>query len=226
MQKFSIQEWTQGQATKQEFRNVAQACKGWFQESQSSAWVEACRGAKVNNSFYSYIGSKRLNKRNVSPLWNGVDDLVTVDTEKAEQPYQHQQGLPGCCAWSLGSGIRMTSSGWGLNLTHPSPWDLMSCVQGGGGNRPKSQPGLCHLWRIVEMRRSPRWLEMSSASSKKGQMIWGTTGWSAFLFVPKKVKEQVQWDHISEHVKEKKRTGSNEHGLTMGKSCPGNLMAV
>lgn len=200
--------------------------RGGFRKAKALLELRLARGVKVNNCFYNYIGSKRLNKGNVSPLCNEVDDLVTVDTEKAEQPYQHQQGLLGCCAWSLGSGIRMTSSGWGLNLTHPSPWDLMSCVQGGGGNRPKSQPGLCHLWRTVEIRGSPWWLEMSSASSKKGQMIWGITGWSAFLFVPKKVKEQVQLDHISEHEKEKKRTGSNEHGLTMGKSCPGNLMAI
>jgi len=37
MQKCSTQGWTQGQATKEEVRNVAQACKEQFQESQSSS---------------------------------------------------------------------------------------------------------------------------------------------------------------------------------------------
>lgn len=45
-------------------------------------------------------------------------------------------------------------------------------------------------------------------------------------FVPKKVKEQVHLDHISEHVKEKKKTGSSEHELTVGKSRLGNLMTI
>lgn len=34
--------------------------------------------------FYSYTGSKRLNKENVSPLLNGRGGLVSVDTDKAE----------------------------------------------------------------------------------------------------------------------------------------------
>ena len=56
-----------------------------FRKARALLKLRLARGIKDNKSFYNYIGSKRLNKGNVSPLRNGVDDLVTADADKAEQ---------------------------------------------------------------------------------------------------------------------------------------------
>lgn len=56
-----------------------------FRKAKALLELRFARGVKVNKSFYTYIGSKRLNKGNVSALRNGLDDLMTADTDKAEQ---------------------------------------------------------------------------------------------------------------------------------------------
>jgi len=74
----------------------------WYQARQSSAAGKSCKHHKDNKqSFYCYINSKRLNKKNMGQLLNGEDDLVTTETGKAEVLNVvfafvfHQQGLPG-----------------------------------------------------------------------------------------------------------------------------------
>lgn len=78
--KASYRRWKQGCATKEKFRNTAQACRdGVCLEVMLPSDIRCNR-----KGFSGYIGSKRLNKENVSPLLNGRDGLVTVDTDKAE----------------------------------------------------------------------------------------------------------------------------------------------
>lgn len=73
----------------------------WYQERQSSVACKTCKRHKdKKKSFYCYINSKRLNKENVGQLLNGVGDLVTTETDKAEVLNVffafvfYQQGLP------------------------------------------------------------------------------------------------------------------------------------
>lgn len=55
-----------------EFRNIAQACGGGVRETKLCLEVMLPSDIRGNRKgFYSYIGSKRLNKRNVGPLLNG-----------------------------------------------------------------------------------------------------------------------------------------------------------
>lgn len=59
----------------------------WYQERQSSAAGKTSKHHKDNKkSFSSYINSRRLNKENLGQLLNGVGDLVTTETDKADIP--------------------------------------------------------------------------------------------------------------------------------------------
>lgn len=83
-------------------------------EAKAQHELRLARGVKVNWSFYTWIGIKSLNKGNVGPLLNGVSDLVTGDTDKAQfLPCfsLYQQGVTGCYSWKWCSGRRKTSSG-------------------------------------------------------------------------------------------------------------------
>lgn len=55
-----------------EFRNIVEACRGGVRETKPCLEVMLPSDIKGNRKgFYSYIGSKRLNKGNVGPLLNG-----------------------------------------------------------------------------------------------------------------------------------------------------------
>lgn len=43
-----------------------------FRKAKAVLELRRARGVKLNKSFYTYVGSKRLNKGNVRPLRNRV----------------------------------------------------------------------------------------------------------------------------------------------------------
>lgn len=43
-----------------------------FRKAKAVLQLRLARGVRLNRSFYTYNGSKRLNKGNVRPLQNGV----------------------------------------------------------------------------------------------------------------------------------------------------------
>lgn len=57
----------------------------WFRESKSLSGIKAGEGCEgQEKTCYKYISSRRNARENVNPVMNGVGDLVTKDTEKAE----------------------------------------------------------------------------------------------------------------------------------------------
>lgn len=67
---------------KEEFRNIAQACRHGVRETKPCLELMLPSDIKGNRKgFYGYIGSKRLNKKNMGPLLNGRDGLVAVDRQ-------------------------------------------------------------------------------------------------------------------------------------------------
>lgn len=77
--------WKQQQAAKEEFKNIAWACRGGVRKAKTQMELRLARDVTGNKvSFCLYINSKRLNKESVGLLVNGVSDLVTTDTDVAE----------------------------------------------------------------------------------------------------------------------------------------------
>ena len=73
-----------GQATKEEFRNIAWACRDGVRKAKAQLELILARDTKGNKESYHYINSKKQNRENVGPLLNEVGDLVTADTDTAE----------------------------------------------------------------------------------------------------------------------------------------------
>ena len=64
---------------------MAQACRDGIRKATAHLKLRLARDVKGSEkSFYTYMGSKRLNKENVGPLLSGVDDLVTTDADGDE----------------------------------------------------------------------------------------------------------------------------------------------
>lgn len=74
--------WMQKQATKEEFTNVAQACRDGVRKVNVHVGLRLARKIEsAKKSLYHYLGSRRLNK---GPFLNAVGDLVTGNTDKTE----------------------------------------------------------------------------------------------------------------------------------------------
>ena len=75
--------WKQGQATKEELRNVAWASV--LRKVKAQLKLRFSRDVKDNKrTFYCYISNKRLTKENVGPMLSGLGDIVTTETDKSE----------------------------------------------------------------------------------------------------------------------------------------------
>lgn len=67
------------------FRNITQPRRGSMRKSKVQLELKLAEDIRVNmNSFHCYIRSKRIHKENVGLAVNGVGELMTVDTNKAE----------------------------------------------------------------------------------------------------------------------------------------------
>ena len=78
-----MERWEQGQATKEEFRHVAQALSGCVRKAKAQLELKVERDIKGNKaSFCHCMSSKRVNRENVGLLLNRTGDSVTTDTDK------------------------------------------------------------------------------------------------------------------------------------------------
>jgi len=77
--------WKEGQATWDEYRNVARACRDATRKAMVHMELNLAREVKDNKkSFLKYISSKQMTRDNVRLLLNEVGVLVMEDAEKAD----------------------------------------------------------------------------------------------------------------------------------------------
>jgi len=77
--------WKEAQATWEEYRNVARACRDATSKTKAHTEMNLARDVRNNKKgFFNYISNKTKARDNVGPLLNEVDVLVTEDAEKAE----------------------------------------------------------------------------------------------------------------------------------------------
>lgn len=135
----SVRRWKQRQATKEEFENIAWACKDGVRKGQSWTRDKICNRSWIQQKDH-YITSKKWNKENVGPWLNGVGDLMTAHIGTHWGTWcllclslkVNQQGPPGLCAQGQGLERRGNTSSEGgssqwlherENLTYM--WDMM-----------------------------------------------------------------------------------------------------
>lgn len=138
------------------------------------------RGTKVNKNFCTCIASERQNKGN---CWI---DLATADTDEAECLNAFLVSVF-TKKFSLGVGLGNEVQEEGRPEVADdwlNPYTSLrstGCVQMGWENCPRSQPGLCHLWKVTE-----KW-QVQLSLKKAKRLIWG---WSDFLWCLKKLRSE------------------------------------
>jgi len=75
--------WKEGQATWEEHRDVARACREETRKAKVHLELNLARDVKDKKGFFKYFSSKQMTKENLGPLLNEVGALVTEDIEKA-----------------------------------------------------------------------------------------------------------------------------------------------
>ncbi|PKU34089.1 rna-directed dna polymerase from mobile element jockey-like [Limosa lapponica baueri] len=77
--------WKKGQASWEEYRDVARLCRDEVRKAKAQLELNSARDVKKNKKgFYRYINQKRKVKGNVPPVMSNSGELVSTDEEKAE----------------------------------------------------------------------------------------------------------------------------------------------
>ncbi|XP_073186763.1 uncharacterized protein [Lepidochelys kempii] len=106
-----------GQMTREEYKNIAWACRSDIRKAKSHLELQLARDVKSNKKgFFRYVSNKKKVKGSVGPLLNEGGNLVTEDVEKANVlnaffACLHEQG-PRLLHWAAQHGEEVTSPLW------------------------------------------------------------------------------------------------------------------
>ncbi|CAM5085424.1 unnamed protein product, partial [Natator depressus] len=82
--KEAYKKWKIGKMTRDEYKNIARACRSEIRKAKSQLQLQLARGVKSNKKdFFRYVNNKKKVKGSVGPLLNEGGNLVTEDVEKA-----------------------------------------------------------------------------------------------------------------------------------------------
>ncbi|KAM7160392.1 uncharacterized protein RBU57_010555 [Macrochelys suwanniensis] len=74
--------WKIGQMTREEYKNIAQACRSEIRKAKSHLELQLARNVKSNKKgFFRYVSNKKKVKESVGPLLNEGGNLVTENVE-------------------------------------------------------------------------------------------------------------------------------------------------
>ncbi|KFP38997.1 hypothetical protein N324_03101, partial [Chlamydotis macqueenii] len=77
--------WKQGQVAWEDYREIVRAARDQVTKAKALRELNLAREVKGNKeSFFRYVGDKRMIRENGGSLWKEMGDLVTRDMEKAE----------------------------------------------------------------------------------------------------------------------------------------------
>nr|XP_048691935.1 uncharacterized protein LOC125630279 [Caretta caretta] len=124
--KEAYKKWKTGQMTKEEYKNIAQACRSEIRKAKSHLELQLARDVKSNKmGFFRYVSNKNKVKESVGPLLNEGGNLVTEDVGKANvlnaffasvfrNKVSSQTAALGSKAWGGGDQPSVKKSGSGL----------------------------------------------------------------------------------------------------------------
>ncbi|XP_065411777.1 uncharacterized protein LOC135973241 [Chrysemys picta bellii] len=82
--KEAYKKWKIGQMTREQYKNIALACRSEIRKAKSHLELQLARDVKSNKKgFFRYVSNKKKVKESVGPLLNEGGNLVTEDVEKA-----------------------------------------------------------------------------------------------------------------------------------------------
>ncbi|CAM4670315.1 unnamed protein product [Caretta caretta] len=242
--KEAYKKWKIGQMTRDEYKNIARACRSEIRKAKSHLELQLARDVKSNKKgFFRYVNKKKV-KESVGPLLNEGSNLVTEDVEKANV-------LNACFASVFTNKVSsqttaLGSTAWGggdlPSVEKEVVWDCLEKLDehksmGPDALHPRVLKELADVtaeplaiifensWRLGEVPDDWKKANVVPIFKKGKKEDPGNYGPVSLTSVPGKIMEQVLKESIRKHLEERKVIRNTQHGFTKGKSCLTNLIA-
>ncbi|CAM4574228.1 unnamed protein product [Lepidochelys olivacea] len=236
--KEAYKKWKIGQMTREEYKNVARACRNEIRRAKSHLALQLARDVKSNKKgFFRYVGNKKKAKKSVGPLLNEGGNLVTEDVEKANvlnaffasvflNKVSSQTALLGNTAWGVGGQPSVEKEvvrdyleklevhkSMGPDALHPRVLkELVAII-------------FENSWQLGEVPDDWKKANVVPIFKKGKKEDPGNYRPVSLTSVPGKIMEQVLKESILKHLHERKVIRNSQHGFTKGRSCLTNLIA-
>ncbi|CAM5075663.1 unnamed protein product [Natator depressus] len=243
--KEAYKKWKIGQMTRDEYKNIAWACRSEIRKAKSHLEMQLARDVKSNKKgFFRYVGNKKKVKESVGPLLNEGGNLVTEDVVKANvlntffasvfmNKVSSQTTALGSTAWGGGDQPSVEKEvvrdylekldvhkSMGPDALHPRVLRELADVI--------AEPLAIifeNSWRSGEVPDDWKEANVVPIFKKGKKEDPGNYRPVSLTSVPGKIMEQVLKESILKHLEERKVIRNSQHGLTKGKSCLINLIA-
>ncbi|CAM4488283.1 unnamed protein product [Lepidochelys kempii] len=230
-----------GHMTREEYKNIARACRNEIRRAKSHLELQLARDVKSNKkSFFRYVGNKKKAKESVGPLLNEGGNLVTEDVEKANvlnaffaSVFSSQTAALGITKWGRDGQPSVeievvrdylekldVHKSMGPDELHPRVLKELAAVI--------AEPLAIifeNSWRTGEVPDDWKKANVVPIFKKGKKEDPGNYRPVSLTSVPGKIMEQVLKESILKHLHERKVIRNSQHGFTKGRSCLTNLIA-
>ncbi|CAM4497687.1 unnamed protein product [Lepidochelys kempii] len=243
--KKAYKKWKIGQMTREEYKNIARACRSEIRKAKSHLELQLARDVKSNKKgFFRYVSNKKKIKESLGPLLNEGGNLVTEDVEKANvlnaffasaftNKGSSQPTALGSTAWGGGDQPSVEKEvvrdhlekldehkSMGPDALHPRVLKKLADVI------PEPLAIIFeNTWRSGEVPDDWKKANVVPIFKKEKKEDPGNYRPVSFTSVPGKIMEQVLKESILKHLEERKVIRNIHHGFTKGKSCLTHLIA-
>ncbi|CAM4530468.1 unnamed protein product [Lepidochelys kempii] len=243
--KEAYKKWKVGHMTREEYKNIAQACRNEIRRAKSHLELQLARDVKSNKKgFFRYVGNKKKAKESVGPLMNEGGNLVTEDVEKANvlnaffasvftNKVSSQTAALGITTWGIDGQPSVEKEvvrdylekldvhkSMGPDELHPRVLKELAAVI--------AEPLAIifeNSWRTREVPDDWKKANVVPIFKKGKKEDPGNYRPESLTSVPGKIMEQVLKESILKHLHERKVIRNSQHGFTKGRSCLTNLIA-
>ncbi|CAM4580797.1 unnamed protein product [Caretta caretta] len=226
--------WKIGQMTRDEYKNIAWACRSEIRKAKSHLELQLARDVKSNKKgFFRYVSNKKKVKESVGPLLNEGGNLMTEDVEKANvlnaffasvftNKVSSQTAALGSTAWGEGDQPSVEKEvvrdylekldehrSMGPDALHPRVLkELVDVI---------AEPLAIifeNSWRSGEVPDDWKKANVVPIFKKGKEEDPGNYRPVSLTSVPGKIMEQVLKESILKHLEERKVIRNSQHGFT------------
>ncbi|CAM5089359.1 unnamed protein product [Eretmochelys imbricata] len=243
--KEAYKKWKVGHMTREEYKNIARACRNDIRRAKSHLELQLARDVKSNKKgFFRYVGNKKKAKESVGPLLNEGGNLVTEDVEKANVLNAFFASVFTNKVSSQTAALGITK--WGRNGQPSVEIEVVrDCLEkldvhksmGPDELHPRVLKELAAViaeplaiifensWRTGEVPDDWKKANVVPIFKKGKKEDPGNYRPVSLTSVPGKIMEQVLKESILKHLHERKVIRNSQHGFTKGRSCLTNLIS-
>ncbi|CAM4558081.1 unnamed protein product [Caretta caretta] len=243
--KQAYKKWKVGHMTREEYKNIARACRNDIRRAKSHLELQLARDVKSNRKgFFRYVGNKKKAKESVGPLLNEGGNLVTEDVEKANvlNAFFASVFTNKVSSHTAALGITKWERDGQPSVEIEVVRDYLEKLDVHKSMRPvELHPRVLkelaaviaeplaiifeNSWRTGEVPDDWKKANVVPIFKKGKKEDPGNYRPVSLTSVPGKIMEQVLKESILMHLHERKVIRNSQHGFTKGRSCLTNLIA-